>query len=557
MSRHTLSSAPGPVLRRCACGAAAREEECPECRAKGALRRHGDAPAALLHAPRQVHEVLRSGGAPLDAATRSWAERGFGHSFAQVRVHADGAAARSAEAVAARAYAAGEHVVFGAGRFAPHTAPGRRLMAHELAHVAQQRHAPGSVPARLAIGRVDAPEEREADAAAAAVLRGETARVEAAPPALARESEDGKEPVAGPADLAEVTATGPGAPVVFEAGAGAGADAGTAPPARSTRARQVEDAGAAQDATAGNQLATMPTPGKVAGYTGPKPKAVFSIAWTMDDGPTPFSDPMRKKLTGIPLTWFVMREMIRQGAGTKKNLARLAQLVAGGDEVAIHSFHPTDASGHICFFPAPAVRCRKGFSSMTRAMAELVAFKGELNAAGLTVKFVRPPTGLHDEMVAYLSAAKAKLDPEATFRAIVAAQNARDPLKGLDAGAQEVEDDFDLLLATLKANGLHLWGGGDAGKPEVTGNDWEAESSGVPARADTLHATFNTMLNGVKAGKRTKGSLVILAHDTSQADVDHVAADVAEMEKLAVGASVRLEYYTESQLYRVVRGTPP
>lgn len=516
--------------------------------------------------------MLRSGGAPLDAETRGWAERGFGHSFAHVRVHSDGPAARSAEAVAARAYAVGEHVVFGAGRYAPHTAPGRRLMAHELAHVAQQRHVPASVPSRLALGPVDAPEEREADAAAAAVLRGAPARIQPAPAAVAREPEEGEEPVAGPADLAEVTATGAGAPVMFEAGAET--DTAAAAAAGGTRAREVEDAGAAKDAgpvpdagpaqdagaqqdAAANQLASMPQPGKVAGYTGAKPKAVFSIAWTMDDGPTSFSDPMRKKLPGIPLTWFVMREMIRQGADTKKNFARLAALVAGGDEVAIHSFHPTDPKGHVCFFPASNSGCSGKFTSMQKAMDELVAFKGELEKEKIPVKFVRPPTGLHDEMIAYLIAAKTKMDPETAFRAILAAQNTPGPLKGLDAGAQKVKDDFDLLLNTLKSNGLHLWGGGPAGKPEVTGNDWEAESSGVPSRKDTVHATFKTMLDGVKSGKRTKGSLIILAHDTTQPDVDHVAADVAEMEKLAAAATVRLEYYTQSQLYQVVRGTPP
>jgi hypothetical protein len=284
---------------------------------------------------------------------------------------------------------------------------------------------------------------------------------------------------------------------------------------------------------------------------------VFSIAWTLDDGPTPFSDPMRKKLAGIPLTWFVMREMIRAGAGAKKNMARLASLVAGGDEVAIHSFHPTDKKGHVCFFPAAGAGCSGEFTSMKQAMGELVAFKAELNNEKIPVKFVRPPTGLHDEMVAYLVAAKTKMNTETAFRAILAAQNAPGPLKGLDAGAQKVKDDFDLLLATLKQHSLHLWGGSAAGKPEVTGNDWEAESSGVPSRKDTLHATFKTMLAGVKAGKRTTGSLIILAHDTTQADVDHVGADVAEMETLAAAASVRLDYYTESQLYQVVRGTAP
>jgi len=46
--------------------------------------------------------------------------------------------------VNAQAYTAGHHIVFGAGRFAPHTDAGHRLLAHELAHVVQQSGTEGS-----------------------------------------------------------------------------------------------------------------------------------------------------------------------------------------------------------------------------------------------------------------------------------------------------------------------------------------------------------------------------------------------------------------------------
>jgi Domain of unknown function (DUF4157) len=62
----------------------------------------------------------------------------FGHDFSAVRVHADAAAAASARSLWAHAYTFGDDVVFGAGRYAPGTASGRRLLAHELAHVVQQ-----------------------------------------------------------------------------------------------------------------------------------------------------------------------------------------------------------------------------------------------------------------------------------------------------------------------------------------------------------------------------------------------------------------------------------
>jgi hypothetical protein len=92
---------------------------------------------ATPQAPESVRSVLRSPGAALDAAARSFLEPRFGHDFSRVRVHADDAAARSAYDVGAAAYTVGTHIAFGAGRYAPATGPGRKLLAHELAHVVQ------------------------------------------------------------------------------------------------------------------------------------------------------------------------------------------------------------------------------------------------------------------------------------------------------------------------------------------------------------------------------------------------------------------------------------
>jgi hypothetical protein len=60
----------------------------------------------------------------------------FGRDFSGVRVHTGGRAAASAGRLGADAYVVGADVVFGARRYAPHTAAGRQLLAHELAHVA-------------------------------------------------------------------------------------------------------------------------------------------------------------------------------------------------------------------------------------------------------------------------------------------------------------------------------------------------------------------------------------------------------------------------------------
>ena len=92
-----------------------------------------------IAAPPIVHDVLRSTGQPLDAATRAFMEPRFGHDFSKVRVHADARAAEAASSIDARAFTSNRSVVFGGGAYAPQTESGRRLLAHELTHVVQQR----------------------------------------------------------------------------------------------------------------------------------------------------------------------------------------------------------------------------------------------------------------------------------------------------------------------------------------------------------------------------------------------------------------------------------
>jgi hypothetical protein len=115
--------------------------------------------------PPIVGEVLSSPGEPLDATTRASMERRLGYDLGQIRVHADSRAAESSAAVNADAYAVGGHLAFGAGQYAPHSAGGRRLLAHELAHVVQQGRGSG-IPqtSSLVVGSADDAAERAADA---------------------------------------------------------------------------------------------------------------------------------------------------------------------------------------------------------------------------------------------------------------------------------------------------------------------------------------------------------------------------------------------------------
>ena len=81
---------------------------------------------------------MRPEGRPLDDQTRRFFESRFGNDLRAVRVHADADAAASAGQLGARAYTMGADVVFGRGEYQPGTWEGRRLLAHELAHVVQQ-----------------------------------------------------------------------------------------------------------------------------------------------------------------------------------------------------------------------------------------------------------------------------------------------------------------------------------------------------------------------------------------------------------------------------------
>lgn len=103
-------------------------------------------------------------GEPLAAGVRAHFEARLGRDLGDVRVRTDPEAARAERAAA---FTVGSDIVFGAGRYAPETSAGRRLLAHELVHVVQQdAGAPvGAVPRDEAHGPAE-DEARHLSAAA-------------------------------------------------------------------------------------------------------------------------------------------------------------------------------------------------------------------------------------------------------------------------------------------------------------------------------------------------------------------------------------------------------
>uniref|UniRef100_UPI00188053FA eCIS core domain-containing protein n=1 Tax=Oculatella sp. LEGE 06141 TaxID=1828648 RepID=UPI00188053FA len=98
---------------------------------------------STAQAPDDIHAVqtqLGSGRA-LDSTVQARMGTAFGEDFSQVRLHTDTTAAQLSQDMNARAFTLGEHVAFASGEYQPGTLMGDALIAHELAHVVQQKGA--------------------------------------------------------------------------------------------------------------------------------------------------------------------------------------------------------------------------------------------------------------------------------------------------------------------------------------------------------------------------------------------------------------------------------
>lgn len=141
----------------------------------------GGAPAAAPSTGGAAHATSLDGleaelgpGDALDATTAARMSRLLGSDISSARLHSGPLAERKAAEAGALAFAVGENVVLGARAPARGSLAGDALLAHELAHVAQQKHAAADPAARRRpIGAEDAAAERDADHAAAGGLTAE------------------------------------------------------------------------------------------------------------------------------------------------------------------------------------------------------------------------------------------------------------------------------------------------------------------------------------------------------------------------------------------------
>src|SRR5436309_15492990 len=139
--------------------------------------------------PSLVKDVVGSGGGTaLDRETRGFMESRLGADFSDVRVHTDAKASESARSVPAHAYTVGSDVVFQSGQYTPENDSGKRMLAHELTHVVQQRSGPvAGTPAEGGI-KISHPSDRfeqAAESSADRVMSAQPAGPAAASPAPA------------------------------------------------------------------------------------------------------------------------------------------------------------------------------------------------------------------------------------------------------------------------------------------------------------------------------------------------------------------------------------
>lgn len=127
----TLSRKPDENLAKKADDKLNKKADKPNLQAKG------DVPQ-IDQATEQRINSMRGKGEPLPEAVKVDLQQQLQADFSSVRIHNNGEAAALAAGINARAFTVGNDIFFAGGEYAPDSAEGRKLLAHELTHVVQQ-----------------------------------------------------------------------------------------------------------------------------------------------------------------------------------------------------------------------------------------------------------------------------------------------------------------------------------------------------------------------------------------------------------------------------------
>lgn len=120
---------PAAIQRKC--------EQCEEDEKKLQRKATDGTSSGHSSTPRYI-QSLNGKGSALPESARSFFGRRMGFDFSKVKIHTGEEAENSARALNAKAYTLNEHIVFNSNQFDFSSVSGKKLLAHELAHVMQQ-----------------------------------------------------------------------------------------------------------------------------------------------------------------------------------------------------------------------------------------------------------------------------------------------------------------------------------------------------------------------------------------------------------------------------------
>jgi Domain of unknown function (DUF4157) len=137
------------------------QRKCDDCEKKEEkIQRKGDGDLSTVPEGFEAAMQQSGSGQQLDDGTRSFMESRFGQDFGDVKVHTDSSAAEASQQIQAQAFTTRRDIYFGRGRYQPQATEGKKLLAHELTHVLQQRE---TLQFKRSIGLPDDIYEQEAN----------------------------------------------------------------------------------------------------------------------------------------------------------------------------------------------------------------------------------------------------------------------------------------------------------------------------------------------------------------------------------------------------------
>lgn len=113
-------------------------------RAGPSIQRSGRAPPAIQPSFEAGLHSSKGAGTPLAPNTQQFMESRIGADFSSVRIHSGAEAANLSTSIHAHAFTHGSDIYFNSGKYAPDTATGQHLLAHELTHTIQQGASPSA-----------------------------------------------------------------------------------------------------------------------------------------------------------------------------------------------------------------------------------------------------------------------------------------------------------------------------------------------------------------------------------------------------------------------------